>query len=71
LSANYRLGLGQLQRVIRDFPDPYLQLQMGKVFEPGQIAQYNSAATPLFPLDIGGNYGPQGFDVKFIYNLSM
>jgi hypothetical protein len=43
----------------------------GRSLGTGQIAQYNSGATPLSPFDIGGNYGPQGFDIKFIYNLSM
>ena len=33
--------------------------------------QATSSTTPLSPFDLGANYGPQGFDFKFIYNLSM
>ena len=33
--------------------------------------QATSSATPLTPYNIGGQYGPQSFDIKFIYNLSM
>ncbi len=35
------------------------------------ILQANSSTTPLSPFDLGANYGPQGFDIKFLYNLSM
>ena len=43
----------------------------GRALGTGQLAQYNSATTPQTPFDIGSNYGPQNYDIKFIYNLSM
>jgi hypothetical protein len=65
------LGWGNYNGLFVTFRIPISNFKWGRSLSTGQIAQYNSAATPLFPLDIGGNYGPQGFDVKFIYNLSM
>jgi hypothetical protein len=35
------------------------------------ILQANSSTTPLTPYDLGANYGPQRFDIKFLYNLSL
>jgi hypothetical protein len=43
----------------------------GRALGTGQLAQYNSSTTPLTPYDIGADYGPQNFDIKFLYNLSM
>ncbi|HTX35349.1 MAG TPA: carboxypeptidase-like regulatory domain-containing protein [Bryobacteraceae bacterium] len=43
----------------------------GRSLGTSQLAQYNSSSTPLTPYDLGANYGPQNFDIKFIYNLSM
>jgi hypothetical protein len=43
----------------------------GRALGTGQLAQYNSATTALNPWNIGADYGPQNFDYKFIYNLSM
>ena len=43
----------------------------GRALGTGQQVQATSSATPLTPYDLGANYGPQGFDIKFIYNLSM
>jgi len=43
----------------------------GRALGTGQQVQATSSATPLSPYDLGANYGPQGFDIKFIYNLSM
>src|SRR6202044_2591209 len=40
---------------------------MGTAWTP----QFGNATTPLTPFDIGANYGTQGFDIKFVYNLSM
>jgi hypothetical protein len=34
-------------------------------------AQYNSSTTALDPYDLSANYGPQLFDVRFVYNASM
>ncbi|SPF54390.1 Cna B domain protein (fragment) [Candidatus Sulfopaludibacter sp. SbA4] len=43
----------------------------GRALGTGQQVQATSSATPLSPYDLGANYAPQGFDIKFIYNLSM
>jgi hypothetical protein len=43
----------------------------GRALGTGQQIQATSSATPLTPFNIGANYGPQGYDIKFIYNLSM
>jgi Carboxypeptidase regulatory-like domain len=37
----------------------------------GTIAQYNSAYTVQTPYDLGASYGPNSFDYKAVYNLSM
>jgi hypothetical protein len=43
----------------------------GRSLGTAQQIQATSSATPLTPFDIGANYGPQGFDIKFLYNLSL
>ncbi len=43
----------------------------GRALGTGTILQLNSSATALTPFDIGANYGPQSYDIKFLYNLSM
>jgi hypothetical protein len=43
----------------------------GRALGTATILQLNSSATALNPYDIGGNYGPQAFDVKFQYNLAL
>jgi hypothetical protein len=43
----------------------------GRALGTGTLAQYNSATTAQNPWDIGANYGPQSYDYKFLYNLSM
>ena len=43
----------------------------GRSLGTSQLAQYNSASTPLSLYDLQGSYGSQNFDIKFIYNLSM
>jgi hypothetical protein len=43
----------------------------GRSLGTSQLAQYNSASTPLSIFDLGSSYGPQNFDYKFMYNLSM
>ena len=43
----------------------------GRSLGTSQLAQYNSATTPLSIFDLGASYGPQNFDYKFLYNLSM
>jgi hypothetical protein len=37
----------------------------------GQIAQYNSSYTFLDPYNLDANYGVNGYDIKFVYNLAM
>ena len=44
---------------------------LGRALGTGFIAQYNSAYTVQTPYDLHANYGPNSFDIKFIYNLSM
>ena len=43
----------------------------GRALGTGQLAQYNSATTAETPYNINAQYGPQSFDIKFLYNLSM
>ena len=43
----------------------------GRSLGTSQLAQYNSASTPLDVFNLHDSYGPQNFDYKFIYNLSM
>ncbi|HLK66979.1 MAG TPA: carboxypeptidase regulatory-like domain-containing protein [Bryobacteraceae bacterium] len=43
----------------------------GRSLGTSQLAQYNSASTPLSIYDLQASYGPQNFDIKFLYNLSM
>lgn len=43
----------------------------GRSLGTSQLAQYNSSSTPLSIYDLGSSYGPQNFDFKFLYNLSM
>jgi hypothetical protein len=43
----------------------------GRALGTSQLAQYNSSSTPLDIFNINQSYGPQNFDYKFIFNLSM
>ena len=43
----------------------------GRALGTGALAQYNSSNTALDPWNMQANYGPQNFDVKFVYNTSM
>jgi hypothetical protein len=43
----------------------------GRSLGTSQLAQYNSASTPLTPYNLQESYGEQNFDIKFLYNLSM
>jgi hypothetical protein len=35
------------------------------------VVQASSSYTAVNPFDLGANYGPQGFDYRFVYNLNM
>jgi len=43
----------------------------GRALGTGTINQSGSSMTIINPWDIGASYGPQPFDVKFVYNLSL
>jgi hypothetical protein len=43
----------------------------GRALGTGFQVQATSSLTPLTPFDMGAQYGPQGYDIKFLYNLSM
>lgn len=43
----------------------------GRSLGTAQILQLNSSSTPLSPYDMGANYGPQSFDIKYLYNFSL
>jgi hypothetical protein len=43
----------------------------GRALGTGVATQASSSFTQLNAFNIGANYGPQGYDIKFIYNLSM
>ncbi len=43
----------------------------GRALGTATNVQATSSTTPLTPFDLGANYGPQSFDYKFIYNLSI
>ena len=42
----------------------------GRAMGTGQLLQLNSSTTASSPYDLGANYGPQSFDIKFLYNFS-
>jgi Carboxypeptidase regulatory-like domain len=43
----------------------------GRALGTGFQVQSTSSLTPLTPFNVGDQYGPQGYDIKAIYNLSM
>jgi hypothetical protein len=43
----------------------------GRALGTGFADQSTSSQTPMDAFNIQGNYGPQGFDYKILYNLSM
>jgi hypothetical protein len=43
----------------------------GRALGTASLAQYNSSNTTLDPFNIAANYGPQNFDIKFIYNFAL
>jgi Carboxypeptidase regulatory-like domain len=43
----------------------------GRALGTSQLAQYNSSSTPADIYNIHDSYGPQNFDIKFLYNLAM
>lgn len=43
----------------------------GRALGTATNVQATSSTAPLTPFDPGANYGPQGFDYKFLYNLSI
>jgi hypothetical protein len=43
----------------------------GRALGDGTQVQASSSFTSLNPFNYQANYGPQGFDIKFIYNLNM
>lgn len=43
----------------------------GRALGVGTVSQYSSAYTEENMYDLHSTYGPQSFDIKFIYNLSM
>jgi hypothetical protein len=43
----------------------------GRALGTAAQVQATSSATPLTPYDLGANYGPQSYDYKFVYNLTM
>lgn len=43
----------------------------GRALGTSQLAQYNSSTTPLDIFNLNDSYGPQNYDIKFVYNLSM
>src|SRR5580698_1417155 len=43
----------------------------GRALGTATNVQATSSTTALSPYDVGANYGPLGYDYKFIYNLSI
>lgn len=43
----------------------------GRALGTGTLGQANSGNTPLDVWNLDSNYGPNNFDIKFIYNLAM
>ena len=43
----------------------------GRALGTGDIAQSTSSSTTLDPWNMQASYGPQPFDIKFLYNLAM
>jgi len=46
-------------------------LTWGRSLGTAELAQYNSSNTVLDPWNISGNYGPQNFDIKLIFNSGL
>lgn len=43
----------------------------GRALGTGAVTQASSAYTDLDSFNVGANYGPNSFDIKFIYNLAI
>lgn len=43
----------------------------GRALGTGAVTQASSAYTDLDPFNVGANYGSNGFDIKFVYNLAI
>jgi hypothetical protein len=43
----------------------------GRSLGTGVLGQYNSSNTALDVWNMKGNYGPQNFDIRFLYNLAL
>lgn len=43
----------------------------GRSLGTAAVSQASSAYTALNPFDIGANYGPNSFDIRFLYNMSF
>jgi hypothetical protein len=43
----------------------------GRALGTAALAQYNSSNTALDPWNMQANYGPQNYDVKFVYNTAL
>jgi hypothetical protein len=43
----------------------------GRALGTGTLGQANSSNTALDPWNLGANYGPNNFDIRFLYNLAM
>jgi hypothetical protein len=43
----------------------------GRSLGTAGLAQYNSSNTTLDAWNLQANYGPQNFDIKFVYNIAM
>jgi len=46
-------------------------LTWGRAMGTGTVVQASSSFTQLNAFDLGANYGPQPYDIKFIYNMNM
>ncbi len=43
----------------------------GRALGTAALGQYNSSNTALDPFNLKANYGPQNFDIKFLYNFAL
>jgi hypothetical protein len=69
-SGNYNAAFASLRMMDWHGVTAISNFTFGRSLGTSQLAQYNSAATPLDIFNLHDSYGSQGFDIKLVYNFS-